>query len=92
MDNEVFEVFGDFEDFGGMGGLSVDESFVLPHVWRNENDIGVIQEHIRHERVWNEVPMVDSESESLWLEIGSNDDEGDDHEEGIGERNSMKYL
>jgi hypothetical protein len=40
--------------------------------------------------VWNEVPTVDSESESLWLDIGSNDDEGD--EEDIGEWNSMKYL
>jgi hypothetical protein len=90
MENKVFEVFGDFEDFGGMGGLNVDESSVLPHVWRNKNDVGVTQEHIRHERVWNEVPTVDSESESLWLDIGSNDDEGD--EEDIGEWNSMKYL
>jgi hypothetical protein len=50
----------------------------------------VTQEHIRHERVWNEVPTVDSESESLWLDIGSNDDEGDD--KGIEDHNSVKLL
>ena len=40
--------------------------------------------------MWNEVSMVFSKSESLRLDIGNSDDEGD--EEGIGKQNSTKYL
>jgi hypothetical protein len=43
-----------------------------------------------NERVQNEVPTVPNKCDSLKLDIGSNDDEGDD--KGIEDHNSVKLL
>jgi hypothetical protein len=85
-----YDKFEEFGDFGGVGRSNTNKDYGFPCAQRNGNDVGVAQEHLRHEMVRNEVPTIESESKNSRLDIGSSEDEGD--EEGIGEQKSVKYL
>jgi hypothetical protein len=82
MENGEFNNLGEFDEYGDVDGISGDKDYALPHARRHGCNIQVTRQHAKHTRMLN-VSTVSSKSDSLELDIGSSDDEGDI--EGIGD-------